>query len=120
MIRTYLRFDLRDGASADFVDLFRDAAILETSLAQPGCLSAELTVSETGGVATVTATWTDRHAYEAWTNRADRGAYAERLNACLTTPLTAATIGEVHTVAHAPGHQDESGNHIVEARETDT
>ncbi len=99
MIRTYLRFELIEGRAGQFVELFRSHRVLETSVAQDGCLSAELTLSEDERVATVTATWTDRAAYGRWTGRRDRGELATDLNQVLATPIGEATVGEVFDIA---------------------
>lgn len=67
MIRTVRRLDLAPGHADDLVHAFRDLEILETSLAQEGCESAETAISTEGREAMVTATWADKAAYARWT-----------------------------------------------------
>lgn len=100
MIRTYLQFELEAGGAERLVDLFRDHRILETSVAQQGCHSAELTLSSDGSRAIVTATWDDLEAYARWTGRPDRGYLAAEISALLTVPIDAATTGREYRIAH--------------------
>ncbi|WP_157965661.1 antibiotic biosynthesis monooxygenase family protein [Euzebya rosea] len=102
MIRTVLRLDVRPGHANQLVEAFRSREILETSIAQDGCLSTEIAVSEDGLEAIVTATWDDMAAYGRWTSRSDRGSSAEYLNPHLSVPLDAATVGRIYRVAHRP------------------
>lgn len=102
MIRTVLTLQVRPGHAEQLVTAFRDAEILETSLAQDGCLSTEIAVSTDGSEAIVTATWEDRAAYDRWTSRRDRGSTADRLNPHLRVPLDAGRVGQVYDVAHRP------------------
>lgn len=107
MIRTYLHFEL-DGGSADrLVNLFRHHQILENSVAQQGCHSAELTLSSDGSRAIVTATWDNPEAYARWTGRPDRGDLAGEISALLTVPIDSSTKGNEYRVAHMarPVHQ---------------
>jgi len=99
MIRTYLRFELVDRGADAFVDLFRRHRVLETSVAQDGCVSAELTLGDDGRTAMVTAAWTDRAAYDRWTRRSDRGDLAAELNQVLAAPIGESTVGEICDVA---------------------
>lgn len=105
MIRTVLRLDVAPGHADALVDTFRRLQILETSLAQEGCLSTEIAVSLDGREAIVTATWEDQEAYGRWTARSDRGSTSEELNAHLGTPLSAATVGTTYRVGHRPASQ---------------
>lgn len=115
MIRTYLHFELKEGNSERLVDLFRHHRILETSVAQPGCHSAELTLSDNESRATVTATWDDPEAYARWTARLDRGRLAREISRLLAEPIDAATRGSTYRIAHqavplpegAPHQQEE-------------
>lgn len=100
MIRTYLTLDVREGAAELLVDAFKDARILETSAAQPGCLSAEITVSANERKAIVTATWVDHESYARWVGRPDRGGHTDRLSEFLNQPIGAQTIGEILSVEH--------------------
>lgn len=102
MLRTMLRFEIADGRADDLLALFRDRDILEMSVAQPGCLSAEFCVAEDGTHVVVTATWTDEAAYAVWTSRTDRGNHMEAINELLRVPMTAATHGVSYRVVHAP------------------
>jgi quinol monooxygenase YgiN len=99
MIRTFLQFDLVEGGADALVELFRRHRVLETSVAQDGCISAELTLDEAGRTATVTAAWSDGAAYDRWTSRSDRGELADELNQVLATPIGEATVGEIYDVA---------------------
>jgi len=72
MIRTYLELKIKPGAAKAFADVFKDEEVLDNSVAQPGCHSAELTISADGLRAIVTAVWDDVAAYERWTSRSDR------------------------------------------------
>lgn len=98
MIRTFLDLRVRPGQAEHLADAFRRLGILDESMAQPGCRSAELSVSADGLTVTVTATWDSVDAYAAWTSRADRGDLAEHLNVHLEHPLGASTVGRVHQV----------------------
>jgi heme-degrading monooxygenase HmoA len=102
MIRTILRLQVAPGAENDLVASFKKHQILETSIAQPGCLSAELAIGEHGDEAIVTATWDDEAAYREWTQRADRGSLSDELSTFLTRPITAETVGAVYRIAHRP------------------
>lgn len=98
MIRTYLEFDVLPGKAQGLADFFDRQDILRTSAAQPGCRSAELTISEDGLTALVTATWDDHEAYERWTSRPDRDTNADELNSFLRQPVGPATVGRVLNV----------------------
>ncbi len=98
MIRTFLDLSVRAGHADQLAAAFRRLRILEESVAQPGCASAELSVSADGRTVTVTATWDSPEAYERWTSRQDRGDLAEHLNVHLERPLDATTVGRVHRV----------------------
>jgi len=98
VIRTFLDLSVRAGHAEQLAATFRRLGILDESVAQPGCISAELSVSADGQTITVTATWDSPEAYEAWTSRGDRGDLAEDLNVHLERPLDATTIGRVHRV----------------------
>lgn len=100
MIRTYLTLDVREGAAGLLVDAFKDARILEISASQPGCLSAEITISANQRKAIVTAAWVDHESYARWTGRPDRGGHADRLAEFLDQPIGAETIGEILSVEH--------------------
>lgn len=106
MIRTYLTFDLKEGKAEELVEMFRERAILDTSAAQPGCQSAELTISQDGSQAIATAVWDDLAAYEMWTSRADRGSHTEVISALLSKPMGPETIGGQFTVALSVVSQD--------------
>ena len=98
MIRTFLDLRVRPGQAERLADTFRRLGVLDESVGQPGCLSAELSVSADGRTVTVTATWDSPDAYDAWTSRDDRGDLAEHLNVHLERPLDATTVGRVHRV----------------------
>ena len=98
MIRTFLDLRVRPGQAEHLAGAFRRLGILDESVAQPGCRSAELSVSADGHTVTVTATWDSVDAYHAWTSRDDRGDLAEHLNVHLEQPLDATTVGRVHRV----------------------
>ena len=98
MIRTFLDLRVRPGQAEPWPTHSAASAILDESVGQPGCLSAELSVSADGRTVTVTATWDSPDAYEAWTSRDDRGDLAEHLNVHLERPLDATTVGHVHRV----------------------
>jgi quinol monooxygenase YgiN len=102
MIRTILTLQIALGGADGLVDAFRRLAILETSLAQDGCLSAEIAISSDEREAIVTATWDDQAAYERWTSRSDRGSTSAELNPHLAVPLTAESVGRLYRVAHRP------------------
>ncbi len=102
MIRTVLNLDIAPGAADDLVAAFRTNRILETSLAQEGCTSTEIAISQDGRAAIVTATWDDEDAYARWTARSDRGTTSEVLSQHLATPLTPEVVGQVYRVAHRP------------------
>jgi heme-degrading monooxygenase HmoA len=102
MIRTMLRFDVREGGADDLLAVFRDRGILELSVEQPDCFSAEFCIAEDGSHVIVTATWEDEAAYARWTSRTDRGDNADAIDACLRNPMDPATKGVRYLVAHAP------------------
>lgn len=101
MIRTYLHLDVADGQSGNLVRAFKDLRILETSVEEPGCLSAELTLSEDGRQAIVTATWDSVGGYTRWTSSPDRASYAEVVSQWLAAPLGPDSTGKRFTVAHS-------------------
>jgi len=98
MIRTYLEFEVLPGKAQGLAEFFDRRDILRNSVAQKGCRSAELTISEDGLTAMVTATWDDLEAYERWTSRADRGSDAGELSSFLQQPVGPATVGRVLNV----------------------
>ncbi len=98
MIRTYLELELKPGAAEGLASLFERERILETSADQEGCHSAELTISDDGLIALVTATWSNREAYDTWTSRADRSTQADELNSFLRRPVGPETVGRVFDV----------------------
>lgn len=98
MIRTYLEFEVLPGKAHDLADFFDRRDILRTSVAQAGCQSAELTISDDGLTALVTATWDDHDAYERWTSRSDRNTDADELSSFLCQPVGPATVGRVLNV----------------------
>jgi quinol monooxygenase YgiN len=102
MIRTVLTLQVAPGEAQGLVDAFRRLNILENSVAQDGCLSAEIAIAADEREAIVTATWEDEAAYERWTSRSDRGSTSEEVNAHLAVPLSAQTVGRVYHLAHRP------------------
>lgn len=112
MIRTYLRFELGVGRADQLVNFFREHRILETSVAQSGCHSAELTVSTDESHAIVTATWDDPQAYARWTSRPDRGLLSAEISRLLTVPIDAGTRGSEYRIAHIA--QPAQGGHPPE------
>jgi heme-degrading monooxygenase HmoA len=102
MIRTMLRLAVAPGEAEGLVDTFRRLEILETSIAQDGCLSTEIAISDNRSEAVVTATWSDRAAYGRWTSRTDRGAHSAEISRHLRDPLTAETVGLIYDVGHRP------------------
>lgn len=105
MIRTFLDLRVKPGHAERLAAAFERLAILDESVAQSGCSSADLSVSADGSTVTVTATWDSTEAYAAWTSRDDRGDLADQLNEHLAQPLDAATVGRVQRilVSGAPG-----------------
>lgn len=102
MIRTVLHLEVRPGSADALVEAFRELRILEESVQQPGCSSAEIAISGDGREAIVTATWDDEHAYELWTAHGDREARAAAINPHLVVPLSVASVGKIYQVRHAP------------------
>lgn len=100
MIRTVLTLKVAPGQADALVETFRELRILETSIAQEGCLATEIAVSEDQSEAIVTAAWVDRDAYARWTSRDDRGTHGETVSRHLREPLTAETVGAVYEVRH--------------------
>ena len=98
MIRTFLDLRVKPGHAEQLAATFARLAILDQSVAQPGCSSADLSVSADGTTVTVTATWDSPEDYAAWTSRGDRGDLAEQLNEHLAQPLDAATVGRIQRV----------------------
>lgn len=109
MIRTTLILEVQPGHAEQLVAVFRDHGILTAALAQPGCHSAEIGVTEDGLEAVVTATWEDAAAYAVWTSRPDREAMAEVINPHLAVPLGEATVGRSYRIAYRPTESDASG-----------
>ncbi len=103
MIRTYLELEVRAGAAQGLADFFDRENILRNSVAQEGCLSAELTFSADGEVAVVTAVWEGPEAYDRWVARSDRSENADELSSFLSQPVTAETVGRVFSVALTGG-----------------
>lgn len=100
MIRTVLTLKVAPGQADALVETFRELQILETSIAQEGCLATEIAVSEDQSEAIVTATWADRGAYARWTARDDRGSHEESIGRCLREPMTAETVGATYEVRY--------------------
>lgn len=98
MIRTFLDLHVKPGQAEQLTAAFENMAILDQSIAQQGCHSAELSVSADGTTMTVTATWDSPEAYAAWTTRDDRADLAEQLNPHLVEPLDRSTVGRIHNV----------------------
>ena len=67
MIRTFLDLRVKPGHAERLAAAFERLAILDESVAQSGCSSADLSVSADGSTVTVTATWDSTEAYAAWT-----------------------------------------------------
>lgn len=101
MIRTYLTFELKEGQADALVNLFQESKILETSAAQEGCHSCELTISQDGLQAIATAVWDDLAAYKVWTSRTDRAGHTDNINALLSKPIGPETVGGQFTIAHS-------------------
>lgn len=99
MIRTYLEFALAEGKADEFVAFFDRQAILTNAVDQEGCLGAELTLSDDGSTALVTALWDDAAAYDRWTSRSDRSDISAELNTFLRERLGPATVGRAYRVA---------------------
>lgn len=97
-IRTYLELELRPGAAAGLLAFFDRRNILRTSVAQAGCRSAELTVSNDEAVAVVTAVWDDAAAYQRWVSRTDRADDADELSSFLMRPVGPETVGRVFSI----------------------
>jgi len=114
MIRTYLRFNIVEGGADRLVDLFKEEQILETAITQPGCRSAELTLSRDGSSAIVTAAWDSPQAYEAWTRRSDRGHLSHRLNQYLSKPIDAASTGASYRIVHTGDGRVHPSEHVGE------
>ncbi len=114
MIRTYLRFSVAEGAADGLVNLFREEQILETAITQPGCRSAELTLSTDGSSAIVTAAWDSPQAYEAWTRRSDRGHLSQRLNQYLSEPIDAGNTGASYHIVHTGDGRTHPSEHLGE------
>ena len=68
MIRTFLDLRVKPGHAERLAAAFERLAILDESVAQSGCSSADLSVSADGTTVTVTATWDSTEAYAAWTS----------------------------------------------------
>jgi quinol monooxygenase YgiN len=98
VIRTFLDLRVKAGHAEQLAAAFERLAILDQSVAQPGCASADLSVSADGTIVTVTATWDSPEAYALWTSRADRRDLAGQLNEHLAQPLDATTVGRVRRV----------------------
>lgn len=107
MIRTFLDLQVKPEHAEALIALFEAQAVVDQSVAQPGCHSAELSVSDDGLAVTVTAVWDSVAAYETWTARDDRASLSELINRHLAVPVTATTTGRIHRVAIrrvAPSH----------------
>lgn len=109
MIRTYLQFELQEGRWLELVRLFKELRILEISVEESGCLSAELTLSEDGRQAIVTATWQNPEAYARWTSREDRAGYVEVLRPLMASPLDPSVVGTRYRIAHRASTRPRAG-----------
>ena len=98
MIRTYLEFDIMPGCADRFVQFFHENHILDKAVAQDGCESAELTISEDGLSAIVTATWKTMDDYRTWTNRSDRDALASEIAEFLVMQHTGERVGRQYEI----------------------
>lgn len=101
MIRTYLHLDIAPGQSENLVRVIKDLRILETSIEEASCLSAELTLSQDGGQGVITATWETADQYALWTSRSDRASHAETVSQFLVVPLGPDSTGTNFTIAHS-------------------
>ncbi len=99
MIRTFLDLQVRPGHADKLVAVFERQSILDVSVAQSGCSSADLSVSDDGLVVTITATWDSPAAYAVWTARGDRASLADLINPHLSEPIGETTSGRIHRVA---------------------
>ena len=91
MIRTRLHLQANEGGAQQVLDFYRKRGILERSIAQPGCLSAEIGVSLTDSDrVTVSALWESEAAYQGWIDQPSR---AEDVTALL--PLLEPTASGV-------------------------
>lgn len=88
--RSLIRFQVRDGAQAEFERAFGDAGMLTRPRAVAGFIGAELLRShQHGNEYIVTAQWSSPQAYAEWQRQAQSGAPRDallRLGATLIDP----------------------------------
>ncbi|PRB43438.1 hypothetical protein CQ020_07890 [Arthrobacter sp. MYb23] len=84
MIRTQLPLKTRPGLVQGVLDFYADRGILARSLAQPGCLAAEIRVPlPVQDYVVVSAVWESESAYQSWVGNPERATAAKDLNALL-------------------------------------
>ncbi|MGO4146366.1 antibiotic biosynthesis monooxygenase family protein [Paenarthrobacter sp. YAF11_1] len=84
MIRTQLHLKTRPGLVQDVLDFYEERGILARSLAQPGCLAAEIRVPlRHQDCVVISAVWDAEPAYQSWLANPERASAANELRALL-------------------------------------
>ncbi|MFF1830514.1 antibiotic biosynthesis monooxygenase family protein [Paenarthrobacter sp. NPDC058040] len=100
MIRSQLSLKPHPGCVQKVLDFYKDREILSTSMAQAGCLSAEIRVPFTEeNLVVVSAVWESRSAYQSWLDNPARALSVTDLEPLLDHPdnqLGNAELSEVH------------------------
>ena len=100
MIRTFIDLSLAEGDAERLLLLFRRLRILEVCASQPGCRSAELTITEDGSRAIATAVWDDHDAYTSWLDHPDRAKFGSATADLLKTSASEEMTGARFRIAH--------------------
>ncbi|MCP1413863.1 antibiotic biosynthesis monooxygenase [Paenarthrobacter sp. A20] len=99
MIRTQLHLKTRPGLVQDVLDFYADRGILARSLAQPGCLAAEIRVPlHFQDCVVVSALWESGTAYQSWVENPERDSAAKELIALLDNTEGALGDAEVSVI----------------------
>lgn len=84
MIRTQLHLKPRPGRVQDVLDFYAIRGVLTRSIAQPGCMAAEIRVQlPDQDCVVVSALWESESAYQAWLQNPDRALDVAELNPLL-------------------------------------
>jgi heme-degrading monooxygenase HmoA len=108
MIRSILYLHPRGGDAQAVADLYRRAGVLETAVAQDGCLAAELQLPvDASGPVVVTALWDTPEAYQGWLDNPARASSSDELDELVEEPadnsLRQGDLYEVVLTAKAAG-----------------
>lgn len=99
MIRSILYLQPRGGDAQAIADLYRREGILDTAVAQKGCLAAELQLPlDASGPVIVTALWDTPEAYQGWLDNPLRTTSSDELEQLIEQPDDSVPQGDLYEV----------------------